>query len=169
MTTADAIKLRDTLRTLKQAGAVEGDTQLAYATDKTLRTLEGELQVYEETKRKKIAEYSRTDEKGRRLVKSGGDLVAVEENDQHEIVGAYEPDTDDPIPPQILDSQMENQLEDAAALQKELQEVRGREVENLHLHQVSRERFFKHADLNGIHGQVDLVLLDPWLKGDQSR
>jgi hypothetical protein len=168
MTTQDALDLRHTLRALKQGGAVDSDTQLAYATDKTLRALDKELEVFEDTRLELIAEHSERDEKGRRLVRSDGEKVAVEENEDHQVVAAYEPGSEEEVDLQALNRRTENVLEDQEALQSELDELRSREEEGLDLHQVSRDRFMEHADLEDMHNQVDLSVLDPWFKNGEA-
>ena len=164
MTTQDALDLRRTLQALKQGEAVDGDTQLAYATDKTLSRLNNELDAYEKKRREIISEHSETDEKQRRLVKVGGEKVAVDENEDHQVVAAYEPGTDEEVDLSSLSRRTENVLEDPQAVSEKLADIKKREEEGIHLHKVERSRFFDHADLEGLHGQVDLAALDAWFK-----
>jgi hypothetical protein len=163
MTITDALQLRRTLQVLKRQDALSGHVKLAYAADKTLSELNGELEEYEEHRRRLLSEHSPTDEQGRRLMKAGDQAVAAQVDEEYRITALYEPGEDTELRREDLEGQLEHDLGDREAFQETLSDLESEEA-GVDVHAVDEEVFFEEADLEGVHSQVDLSALDPWLK-----
>lgn len=163
MTIDDALRLRRTLQVLKRQDALSGHVKLAYAADKTLSELSEELEEYEEHRRRLLSEHSPTDDNDRRLMKTGDEPIAVEEDEEYRITAFYEPGEDTELRREDLDGQLEHNLDDPETFQETLEDLES-EKAGVDVHAVDEEVFFDEADLEGSHSQVDLSALDPWLK-----
>jgi len=159
----DLADLRSTLRTLKQHDAVSGAPRLAYAIDKTLRTLETALKTFDEHTDALADKHKRTDEEGRDVVSFRG--IPLVRRD-----GAfYHADTGDEFASvedlsQVAD-RLPVKLEDPEAYHEEVDVLRDATSE-VSLHTIEADAFFEHADLEGIHSQIDLTILDLILKDE---
>lgn len=160
-THAELDQLRDTLQTLKKAGAFEGHVRLAFAADKTLRAIGQELQTYDEYRRDLLQEHSKRDGEGRKVWKWNGQEIVrdgetfVDAENDTEVASVDEVNND----PDTL----QHVISDAQAYQSDMLDVANEGV-SVDLHCVDEDVFFEHARLDGVHDRVDLSTLDPMLK-----
>lgn len=157
LTNGQLVRLRSTLRTLKQSDAVSGDTRLAYAVDKSLREVESALEAYDDATDELVEEYKQTDEEGRDVVSFRGiPLVRIDAAFHHAETGKEFASVDDLS--QMAD-RLPLKLADVEAYNDEIEVLRDEESE-VSLHKIEADSFFDHADLDGVHSRVDLTALE---------
>jgi len=162
MNNEDADILRNTLQELKRQNALSGHTKVAYAADKTLNTLNDELEEYDYHERRIFSEHSQTDENGRTLIQNGETKYAVEEDDEYRRTAVFKAGTEEQVDQTDLSGRLKRCFEDREAANEEVEALREEEIDP-DIHQVDEELFFEHADIQQ-HARVDLQALDPWLK-----
>jgi hypothetical protein len=157
------VRLRQTLRTLKQNDAVSGSTRLAYAVDKTLRAVNDALEVYDDTQEQLTEEHKRTDEEGREVYQFRG-ISLIRENGSflHADTGEEFASVDDLS--QVA-QRLSLELADPGAYNEAMDVLREEEA-NVDLHKIEEDEFFEHADISGLHAEIDLTTLETIFKDE---
>lgn len=170
------VRLRQTLRALKQSGACEPSFRLTYAVDKTLRNLTADhgnteahaLEVYDDKRDEILRDHAEEDEEGRTLYQHAqtGAVLAEQDGDfyyaePHEHDGETHEAGDHwggQDRAQREAQSLQYKINDQEAMAEEMEELEAQETE-VEIHTVTPEDLEK-LDVSNVGRRLDLSVLE---------